>query len=68
MASTLSYILLALFAAVASCENVQFALNLTWEVGAPDGNEREMVFMNGRFPGPQLNLTQGDNVEVRFGG
>ena len=43
---------------------VQFDLDLTWEKGAPDGNVREMVFMNGQFPGPELRLDQGDDVEV----
>ncbi|MCJ1390149.1 hypothetical protein MMC18_003007 [Xylographa bjoerkii] len=43
---------------------VQFKLDLTWETHAPDGNERQMVLMNGQFPGPQLNLNYGDNVEV----
>ncbi|KAJ9298682.1 hypothetical protein DTO271G3_3649 [Paecilomyces variotii] len=43
--------------------HVPFELNLTWEVGAPDGNPREMVFMNGQFPGPELRIDEGDNVE-----
>ncbi|KAJ5108642.1 Multicopper oxidase type 2 [Penicillium angulare] len=43
---------------------VHFNLDLTWEKGAPDGNVREMVFMNKQFPGPELRLHQGDDVEV----
>ena len=43
---------------------VQFSLDLTWETYAPDGNPRQMVLMNGQFPGPQLNLDYGDDVEV----
>ena len=65
MANLLRYIVLALFTAIASCNTVEFALNLTWATGAPDGNSRQMVFMNGQFPGPQLSLNQGDSVEVR---
>ncbi|KAJ5723647.1 Multicopper oxidase type 2 [Penicillium malachiteum] len=42
---------------------VQFELDLTWQNGAPDGNVREMVFMNNQFPGPELRLDQGDDVE-----
>ncbi|KAL2003357.1 hypothetical protein VTN02DRAFT_4177 [Thermoascus thermophilus] len=43
--------------------SVSFSLNLTWEVGAPNGEPREMVFMNGQFPGPELRIDQGDDVE-----
>ncbi len=42
---------------------VHFSLKLTWEKGAPDGFEREMIFMNGQFPGPTLNIVEGDDVE-----
>lgn len=45
---------------------VSFKLDLTWEVGAPNGEPREMVFMNGQFPGPELRIDQGDDVEVCF--
>ncbi|KAJ5365858.1 Multicopper oxidase type 2, partial [Penicillium concentricum] len=31
---------------------------------ALDGNMRSMIFMNDQFPGPELRLEQGDNVEV----
>jgi hypothetical protein len=43
---------------------VFFPVTLTWERGAPDGFEREMIFVNGQMPGPTLNLEQGDDVEV----
>ncbi|KAJ5949009.1 Multicopper oxidase type 2 [Penicillium verhagenii] len=43
---------------------VHFDLDLTWKQGAPDGNVREMVYINGQFPGPELRLDQGDDVEV----
>ncbi|KAG4414496.1 hypothetical protein IFR04_012373 [Cadophora malorum] len=33
--------------------------------GAPDGFERDMIFTNGQYPGPTLNIQEGDNVEVR---
>ncbi|KAJ5759775.1 Multicopper oxidase type 2 [Penicillium odoratum] len=49
---------------LAAAKLVQFDLDLTWQKGAPDGNVREMVFMNGQFPGPELRLDQGDDVEV----
>ncbi len=46
-------------------KTVVFPITLTWQKGAPDGFEREMIFMNGQYPGPTLNIQEGDNVEVR---
>ena len=51
---------------LAWAKSVHFDLNLTWQKGAPDGNAREMIFMNDQFPGPELRLNQGDDVEVRL--
>ncbi|KAE8150101.1 multicopper oxidase-domain-containing protein [Aspergillus avenaceus] len=42
---------------------VKFEANVTWAKGAPDGNLREMVFVNGQFPAPALTLDQWDDVE-----
>ncbi|KAJ6002421.1 hypothetical protein N7451_004968 [Penicillium sp. IBT 35674x] len=42
----------------------QFELNLTWELGAPDGVAREQFLVNGQFPGPPLIMDEGDNIEV----
>lgn len=44
---------------------VNFAADLTWELGAPDGQQRNIIHTNGQFPGPPLLLKQGDSVEVR---
>jgi FtsP/CotA-like multicopper oxidase with cupredoxin domain len=49
---------------LALAKQVQFELNLTWQKGAPNGNVRDMIFMNDQFPGPELRLDQGDDVEV----
>lgn len=43
---------------------VQFSLDLTWQRGAPDGVERDMIFVNDQFPGPTLVLDEGDEVTV----
>ncbi|KAH8702106.1 conidial pigment biosynthesis oxidase Arb2 [Talaromyces proteolyticus] len=43
---------------------VNFELDLTWEVGAPNGQEREMIFVNGQFPGPPIIVDEGDDVTV----
>lgn len=42
---------------------VTFPVKLTWEKGAPDGFERDMIYMNGQFPGPPLIVNEGDDVE-----
>lgn len=44
-------------------KTVAFPLKLTWEKGAPDGFKRDMIFMNGKFPGPALHIEEGDDVE-----
>lgn len=41
-----------------------FSLTLTWEPAAPDGFERNIIKMNGQFPGPELVVDEGDDVEV----
>lgn len=52
------------FFSQAWAKHVQFELDLTWQKGSPNGNVREMIFMNDQFPGPELRLDQGDDVEV----
>ena len=39
---------------------------LTWEMGAPNGNSRMLIFTNGQFPGPNLMVDEGDMVEVNI--
>ncbi|KAH8879443.1 multicopper oxidase [Thozetella sp. PMI_491] len=41
-----------------------FELTLTWEDHAPDGFSRKMILINGEFPGPLLEINQGDEVQV----
>ncbi|KAF2465641.1 uncharacterized protein BDR25DRAFT_295302 [Lindgomyces ingoldianus] len=48
----------------AFAKDCHFTLELTWKIGAPDGYEREMIFINGQFPGPTLEIDQGDWVEI----
>lgn len=47
-----------------SAAQVQFSLDLTWQRGAPNGVERDMIFINNQFPGPSLILDEGDEVTV----
>ncbi|SPO07734.1 related to laccase precursor [Cephalotrichum gorgonifer] len=42
----------------------KFELTLEWKKHAPDGFERDMILVNGQFPGPLLEITEGDDVEV----
>ncbi|KAL5611140.1 hypothetical protein FOBRF1_007257 [Fusarium oxysporum] len=41
-----------------------FDLILTWEPYAPDGFKRDMILVNGQSPGPVIELTEGDDVQV----
>lgn len=61
-----SRLLLSLAAIVTTAQSarVHFDLDLTWENGAPNGQERQMVFVNGQFPGPPMILDEGDDVTV----
>jgi FtsP/CotA-like multicopper oxidase with cupredoxin domain len=51
-------------AAASFAKVVRDELTLTWEVDAPNGQAREMVKMNGQFPGPAMIWDEGDDVEV----
>ncbi|KAH8700053.1 multicopper oxidase-domain-containing protein [Phaeosphaeriaceae sp. PMI808] len=51
-------------AAAILADTSYFELELTWEKGAPDGHERDMILINGQYPGPLLRIQQGDWVEV----
>jgi FtsP/CotA-like multicopper oxidase with cupredoxin domain len=51
-------------AAIAHAATVHYSLDLTWETGSPNGVSREMVFVNGRFPGPAIILDEGDEAII----
>ncbi|CAI7661432.1 unnamed protein product [Penicillium viridicatum] len=55
-------VLLAL-AGFISATVVKEELTLTWETGAPNGQPREMIRMNGQFPGPTFVWDEDDDVE-----
>jgi FtsP/CotA-like multicopper oxidase with cupredoxin domain len=42
----------------------KFELTLTLQKQAPDGFKREMILVNGQFPGPLIEIDQGDEVEI----
>lgn len=43
-----------------------FDFTVTWAQNAPDGVERNMFMVNGQFPGPKIELIQGDSVVVKL--
>ena len=57
--------LCALAAGEVAAKVVREELTLTWGLGAPNGQPREMIFMNGQFPGPTFVWDEDDDVEVR---
>jgi hypothetical protein len=54
------------FFSLVQAAQVHFSLHLTWQRGAPNGVERDMIFVNHQFPGPDLVLDEGDEVTVCF--
>lgn len=50
--------------ACSEAAKVNFSLNLSWKRGAPNGVERDMIFVNDAFPGPPLIMDEGDEVTV----
>ena len=64
-AAMLSLLTLCLsLAAVALAGQCHFKLELTWGPGSPDGYTRDMIFVNGQYPGPLLEIQQDDWVEI----
>lgn len=51
-------------AAFARAAEVHYTWDLTWAPGSPNGLQRDMLFVNGRFPGPPLYADEGDYVIV----
>ncbi|KAK7179955.1 multicopper oxidase [Paraphaeosphaeria sporulosa] len=60
MLPVVSWLFLAAYAAAES----YYTLELTWTKGSPDGFERDMILINGQFPGPHIELEQGDWAEI----
>lgn len=48
-----------------SAATVFFPITLTWGNRTVAGVTRPVISINGQFPGPPLQLSQGDNVQVR---
>ena len=48
------------FGTVRQSRTVEHWLSLEYGTTAPDGFSRQMILINGSFPGPQINVRQGD--------
>lgn len=59
--SILSFLSLASFSFAAQ---VKFQLNVTWEQSSLVGVPKQQFLVNGQSPGPALDLTVGDDVQV----
>ena len=57
-------VLLGCFRCVLAQSTARFKLELSWGKRAPDGVERDMILVNGQFPGPILEITEGNDVVV----
>lgn len=64
MISLIRALSILLLCHVSFCKVVREVLTLTWEEGAPNGQVREMVKMNGQFPGPNFIWDEDDDIEV----
>ncbi|KAJ4359831.1 uncharacterized protein N0V89_000387 [Didymosphaeria variabile] len=54
----------SLFLVAHAVADSRYTLELTWAKGSPDGFERDMIFINGQFPGPHIELEEGDWAEI----
>lgn len=57
-------LLLSALAEAVSGKMVREELTLEWERGAPNGQPRDVITMNGQFPGPTFVWDEDDDVEV----
>jgi hypothetical protein len=67
MAHSMFTVLVALclsFPSYTIADTSRFKLVLTWGKGAPDGFERDMIYTNGQYPGPLLDIPQDNWVEI----
>eukprot|EP01012_Entosiphon_sulcatum_P020476 TRINITY_DN25424_c0_g1_i1.p2 TRINITY_DN25424_c0_g1~~TRINITY_DN25424_c0_g1_i1.p2 ORF type:complete len:566 (-),score=100.28 TRINITY_DN25424_c0_g1_i1:253-1950(-) len=56
--------LLGTLALLTNAAEVTYNFNVAYTYGAPDGQMRPMITVNGQFPGPTIDVTEGDTVVV----
>lgn len=52
------------FSALVASALVKKDWTITWEPGAPNGQERDMIKINNQFPGPTILCDEDDDIEV----
>ncbi|CAG1965547.1 unnamed protein product [Fusarium graminearum] len=52
------------FSALVASALVKKDWTITWEPGAPNGQERNMIKINNQFPGPTILCDEDDDIEV----
>lgn len=64
--SKISFLLiwLSCFLLTSHAKLVTKKLTVTWELGAPNGQARPMIKVNGGFPAPPLVFDEDDDVQV----
>ncbi|CAJ2509011.1 Uu.00g140370.m01.CDS01 [Anthostomella pinea] len=63
-AMKVAYVISCLAVSRALAATVKHDWALTWTSGAPNGQEREMIKINGEFPGPALICDEDDDIEI----
>ncbi|CAE6471252.1 unnamed protein product [Rhizoctonia solani] len=65
MARTVFLSSLSLFVSVVLASTVEYNLNISNGLIAPDGVERNATLVNGGYPGPLIVTTKGDTLKVK---
>jgi FtsP/CotA-like multicopper oxidase with cupredoxin domain len=60
----ISLLLAWVFSTLVTSALVKKDWTITWEPGAPNGQERNMIKINGQFPGPTILCDEEDDIEV----
>lgn len=59
-----SLLLLCILSTCATSALVKQDWTITWEPGAPNGQERQMIKINDQFPGPTILCDEDDDVQI----
>ena len=61
------FVLLLVLTTVNFCcaETHEYDWTIRWHWAGPDGYWRPVIHINEQFPGPMINITEGDDVIVR---
>lgn len=62
--SIILFLATCLLLSAGKAATVKKHFRLSWETGAPNGQSRDMILINGEYPGPDLVFDEDDDVEV----